>query len=91
MFDTPLGKRVVDQLANGIANEVGYQTLTKLIRTQIAKDAELIKSGQVEDVVWHFFNSPATGKGGPNPAVQKALDDANIKYLKWDMEIPLMY
>ncbi|WP_102275579.1 pre-toxin TG domain-containing protein [Cytobacillus massiliigabonensis] len=43
------GGRYIDQLANGIAYEskVGYTSLTSRVKTQILKDAELIKKGQI--------------------------------------------
>lgn len=58
-FTTNLGNRYVDRLVNGIAHEAkaGYNVkLTSSIRTQILKDVELIKSGQIRGAQWHFFN-----------------------------------
>jgi hypothetical protein len=48
-FNTSLGGRYIDQLANGIANEskVGYTSLTQGIQLQIAKDVELLNAGTV--------------------------------------------
>jgi hypothetical protein len=34
---------------------VGHQSLTPTIARQIAKDAELLNTGQVSGVTWHFF------------------------------------
>ncbi|MBR7895834.1 hypothetical protein [Burkholderia multivorans] len=58
----------MDLLINGVANEsmVGYTSFTSSVQTQIAKDAELMNSGVVNGVSWHFFTSPVTGLGGPS-------------------------
>jgi hypothetical protein len=71
---TSLGGRYIDQLSDdNIAHEskVGYTTLTKRIRMQILKDAELINTGKIAGAHWHFFTSGVTGKGG---ASQPLLD-----------------
>lgn len=59
-FSTSLGVRRVDLLTNGIANEVkvGNHSLTNAIQEQIRKDRELLTSGQVRGVVWHFMSNP---------------------------------
>ena len=79
-FPTSMGDRVADQLVDGIAHEskVGYQSLTGDIRLQIAKDKELLRSKDVDGVVWHFFTSPFTGKRGPSAELLKALQDAGF-------------
>jgi len=79
-FRTSQGTRYVDQLINGIANEskVGYQTLNATTRSQIAKDVELIQSGQIQGAAWHFFRSPVTGLGGPSGPLSDALRQAGI-------------
>lgn len=33
------------------------------IMQQIKADAELVNSGQIREIVWHFFGSPKTGRG----------------------------
>jgi RHS repeat-associated protein len=80
-FNTTKGARYVDQLVNGVAHEskVGYTTLTRKVRKQIAKDAELLKTGKVKEVMWSFFESPVTGKAGASKPLQEALDKAGIK------------
>ena len=82
-FNTSLGRRVVDQLTEGVAHEskVGYQSLTKVINRQIAKDVELLAKGEVKQVIWHFFISPITGKGGASQQLLQKLIDAGIKYI----------
>lgn len=84
-FETKVGDggRFVDQFVNGVAHEskVGYTTLTKDIKMQIAKDIELLnsKTSGVNKVVWNFFESPTTGKAGASKPLLKALEDAGIE------------
>lgn len=82
-FPTITGKggRYIDQLVNGVAHEskVGYQSLTSGIKEQIAKDVELIKSGEIDSSVWHFFKSPITGKGGASKQLLKELKNSGIE------------
>ncbi|KAF0181133.1 MAG: RHS repeat-associated core domain protein [Limisphaerales bacterium] len=79
-FKTTQGGRYVDQFVNGIANEskVGYQSLTSTISRQIAKDVELINSGQIQGAAWHFFQSPVTGAGGPSRPLFNMLQHSGI-------------
>lgn len=78
---TSEGGRYIDQLVGGVANEskVGYTSLTKSISTQIAKDAELLKSGDIKGAVWHFFKSPVTGKVGASHPLLDELAKNGIK------------
>jgi RHS repeat-associated protein len=80
-FRTSRGGRYVDQLVNGVAHEskVGYSSLTKGVARQIAKDAELISTGQIRGAVWNFFRSPVTGQVGPSAPLASALQRAGIK------------
>lgn len=70
----------MDQLINGVANEskVGYWSFTSSVQTQIAKDVELMNSGVVNGVNWHFFTSPVTGLGGLSQPLLKALQSSGI-------------
>jgi hypothetical protein len=79
-FKTSTGSRYVDQLVDGVAHEskVGYTTLTKAVQRQIAKDVELISSGQVNSATWNFFRSPVTGKAGASQPLLNALKEAGI-------------
>ena len=79
-FRTSSGARYIDQLVNGIAHEskVGYQTLTRAARRQIAKDVELMQTRQIQGSTWHFFPSPVTGFGGASGPLMNALDQAGI-------------
>jgi RHS repeat-associated protein len=65
-FDTPLGKRFVDNVSDGVAYEskVGYKSADDFTSKQFAKDLYLLDQGLVDEVVWTFFKSPKTGKVG---------------------------
>jgi len=80
---TSKGGRVVDQLVGGVAHEskVGRTSLTKTIKSQIAKDVELVAKQKIESSVWHFFRSPVTGQAGPTAPLANALNNAGIKFL----------
>jgi RHS repeat-associated protein len=82
-FSTSQGGRYVDQLVNGLANEskVGYVCRTAKITKQIAKDVELLNSGDVNGVTWHFFESPVTGLKGPSAPLVKLLQDNGINVI----------
>jgi RHS repeat-associated protein len=58
-FVTSLGKRFIDRLVDGIAHEskAGYNVkLTSELEKQVLKDVELVTTGQIRGVHWHFFN-----------------------------------
>ena len=80
---TSLGKRFVDQIAEGAAHEskVGYVAYSEKAMTQIAKDAEILtnKLGGVKEYTWHFFRSGITHKVGADPRIIEALNKAGIK------------
>ena len=80
-FETSKGTRIVDQFVDGVAHEskVGYQSLTNRIKTQIQKDAELIKTKEIDDATWHFYESPVTGKCGPSKPLVDELKKNDIK------------
>jgi RHS repeat-associated protein len=81
-FPTTIGKggRYVDQFVDGIAYEakVGYTTLEARIQLEIAKDVELIATGQIEGAAWVFYTSPVTGQIGPSAPLARALEEAGI-------------
>jgi hypothetical protein len=75
-FSTDIGRRVIDRLLKGIAHEskAGINVkLTNKIRTQILKDVELIKDGEIRGAHWHFFQ-------GAQPDVLKFLEENGIGY-----------
>jgi filamentous hemagglutinin len=79
-FSTSLGGRYVDQFVDDVANEskVGYTSLTQSVQLQIAKDTELLQTGNVQGVTWNFFTSPVTGRGGPSGPLYNALQNAGF-------------
>jgi hypothetical protein len=81
-----VGRRFIDlyEDTSRIANEskVGYQTLTESNKTQIIKDAALIKSKEISGAVYHFFTSPITGQGGPSGPLREFIEDNIGKVIK---------
>ena len=75
-FDTPYGKRYVDQYSNKVGHEskVGYTSATDFVKTQINKDLYLINNGDMDSAHWHFFESPVTGKAGASQPLKDYLD-----------------
>jgi hypothetical protein len=78
---TSFARRVVDNLAEGVAMEakVGLISLTRRIRSQIAKDVELMNKGLVDAVQWHFF--PGQTGTGPTAPLRQALEEAGIEMI----------
>lgn len=74
-FRTSVGGRYIDQVINGMAYEskVGSVKLTDFVSRQVAKDVELMVTGQVDSVSWVFFKSPVTGKIGPSEGLYQLL------------------
>lgn len=73
---TRLSFRYIDRLFDQMAHEAKAGLNVKLnnrIRTQILKDADLIKSGQVDGAHWHFFR-------GAEPDVLRFLEQNGIGY-----------
>ncbi len=84
-FSIPnLGVRRVDVLTPGgvaIESKVGYTGLTSVTRAQISKDLAILqREPSVTNVQWVFTRSDITGRSGPSPALQNALDDAGIMW-----------
>jgi len=55
--------------------------LTADIRSQIAKDVELIQTKQIQGATWHFFQSPATVVGGPSQPLLNMLQQSGINVI----------
>lgn len=75
-FSTSLGKRFVDRLVNGVGHEAkaGLNVkLTSALEKQMMKDAELVATGQLRGVHWHFFR-------GAKKEVLDKLKEYGIKY-----------
>lgn len=83
VFNTSAGRRIVDYFVKNSANEAktGAASLTKFIRQQILKDKALLTRKTVDEVTWHFFRSPVTGKIGPSAPLEKALKEAGINIM----------
>lgn len=66
---------------DGIIYETKYgkASLSEFIKTEIERDALLLKNGEVNKVEWHFFVSEKTGKGGPTKPLLEALFEAGIE------------
>lgn len=78
-FSTPYGERFIDVLdADGFAHEAKYTVNKAETKLQIQKDAELIRSGQVKGVVWHFFLLKDKGKFDTTPALLRELEENGI-------------
>lgn len=76
------GPRRVDILTKdnvAIESKVGRVSNRSSTRRQYEKDAELLKKKEVRSVEWHFTRSSTTDKGGPTPALERALEKRGIK------------
>jgi RHS repeat-associated protein len=81
---TPSGsKRVIDLFdeTNKIAYEakIGYKGASKFIKKQFSKDLELLDEGQLEEVVWIFYESPKSGKSGASGPLLEMFKEAQKK------------
>ena len=67
-FATSNGRRFIDRLSNKTAHEAkeGYTSATQFIKKQLKKDIDLLSSKEIDKSIWHFFESPVTGKKGPS-------------------------
>lgn len=55
--------------------------LSRRIKTQILKAAYLMKNGDVTAVVWEFFRSDITGRGGATQQLLDFLTQNGIQYV----------
>jgi RHS repeat-associated protein len=80
-FPTGLGRRFVDNFAEGVAHEskVGYTAATDFAKRQAAKDAWLVMNGDIKRAVWHFYESPVTGLVGPSGPLREFLEQLGIE------------
>jgi hypothetical protein len=77
--ETSYGRRVIDVLdTDGFAHEAKYTVNKSDVKLQIQKDAELIRTGKVKGVVWHFFALKSNGKFDTTPAMLKELEANGI-------------
>lgn len=83
-INTPFGKRFIDVFADGVAHEskVGYASLTDFVKKQVQKDVYARDVlGEVDDIVWHFFESGVTGKQGPSGPLYDYLIENGIEVI----------
>jgi RHS repeat-associated core domain len=85
---TSVGRRVPDGIPTGemvqttdklYEAKVGFQEYTGNIVTQVAKDKELLATGQLKEITWVFYRSPNTGKVGASDDLLRELNAAGIK------------
>jgi len=73
--------RLIDAMdKHGIAHQtyIGVKTANKEITDQLLKDAELLRRGEVNGVVWHFFKRTGEADSGPAPELQRLLQKHGI-------------
>jgi hypothetical protein len=82
------GRRFLDRVASQIGYEakVGYQTLTEFTRNQANNDGQILSANgsntnPISGLVWVFFRSPLTGKGGPSEPLRAYLEKLGIRIL----------
>jgi hypothetical protein len=80
-FLTSQGRRFVDNLVRGVAQEskVGRTALTRRVRQQVRKDAELLSTRRVDAVEWHF--SRGTSGIGPTQPLREVLENTGIRII----------
>ncbi len=83
--NTSQGNRVLDfyDMQNNIAYEVktGYQSLSMRVSEKIAKDADLLYSGKVDEIIWEFYRSPINGKIGASQPLIDLLEENGFKII----------
>lgn len=80
--ETSLGWRTLDIVdRDGVVHEAKYYVNKKDAAKQIEKDAELIRSGKVRGVIWHFFPIEKTGKPDLTESLRRMLDQNGILYI----------
>lgn len=77
------GLRRIDVLKQGdelvaFESKVGRTSLTPRVRQELARDVKLLRSGQVNEVVWEFSRSGVTGKIGPTTPLLDKLNKFDI-------------
>jgi hypothetical protein len=73
--------RLLDALdKHGISHQayIGAKTLNKDVTGQMWKDAELIRQGKVNGVVWHFFRRTGESSAGPSESLKRELKKHGI-------------
>ena len=63
---------------NLFESKVGFQEYKADIVNQVAKDAELLAQGRVDEISWVFYRSPTTGKVGASGELLQQLQKVGI-------------
>ena len=84
-FITSVGGRRYDSFSRsgmvGRESKVGPTSLNERVRRELTCDAELLASGQVKRVEWHFFANEA-GQFGPTGPLLTELQRLGIKIIE---------
>lgn len=82
VVQTRYGERRIDVLdRDGLMHEVKYTVNRSDAMDQIRKDMELIRTGEVKGVVWHFFPLSKTGKADLPASLRKELERNGIIWI----------
>ncbi|MCL6458216.1 MAG: hypothetical protein K6T85_09440 [Gorillibacterium sp.] len=83
----PIGKwREYDAIdADGVAHDAKYTISKQEAFEQIAKDAELLRRGEIKGCVWHFFRYKKSNKQYLTPAIKSELERNGIIYVIHDI------
>lgn len=76
--------RLIDAMDRyGVAHQtyIGPKTTNNDVMSQLLKDAELIRSGKLNGVVWHFFRRTGESSAGPSEALKRELRKHGITYV----------
>lgn len=57
---------------------IGPKTTNQDVMNQLVKDAELLRRGEVNGVVWHFFRRTGETASGPSPSLKQMLEKHGI-------------
>jgi len=79
-ISTSLGDRLIDSLtADMTAHQAFYTYREKQVLTQADKDAELLRHGKVDRVVWHFFLGTGNRLSPPSESLMRELAERGIQ------------
>ena len=68
----------ISNTKNLFESKVGFQEYKADIVNQVAKDAELLAQGRVDEISWVFYRSPTTGKVGASSELLQELQKVGI-------------
>ncbi|MBC8081220.1 MAG: pilus assembly protein [Gorillibacterium sp.] len=87
LVTNPVGKwREYDAIdADGVAHDAKYTISKQEAFAQIAKDAELLRRGEIKGCVWHFFRYKKSNKQYLTPAIKSELERNGIIYVVHDL------